>query len=60
VFAKFPPVVPEDDDAYAMLDRITELTTAEGLDRYEVSAYARRGHRCRHNQNYWQRVPTAS
>jgi oxygen-independent coproporphyrinogen-3 oxidase len=54
VFAKFPPVVPEDDDAYAMLDRITELTTAEGLDRYEVSAYARRGHRCRHNQNYWQ------
>lgn len=54
VFAKFPPVVPEDDDAYAMLDRITELTTAEGLERYEVSAYARRGHRCRHNQNYWQ------
>ena len=54
VFAKFPPVVPEDDDAYAMLDRITELTGAEGLERYEVSAYARRGHRSRHNQNYWQ------
>jgi putative oxygen-independent coproporphyrinogen III oxidase len=53
-FAKFPPVVPEDDDAYAMLDRITELTGAAGLERYEVSAYARRGHRCRHNQNYWQ------
>ncbi len=54
VFAKFPPQVPEDDDAYAMLDRITELTGAAGLERYEVSAYARRGHRCRHNQNYWQ------
>jgi putative oxygen-independent coproporphyrinogen III oxidase len=54
VFAKFPPVVPEDDDAYAMLDRITELTGAAGLERYEVSAYARRGHRSRHNQNYWQ------
>jgi len=54
VFAKFPPVVPEDDDAYAMLDRITELTEAAGLERYEVSAYARRGHRSRHNQNYWQ------
>ncbi|HMN92701.1 MAG TPA: radical SAM family heme chaperone HemW [Hydrogenophaga sp.] len=54
VFAKFPPQVPEDDDAYAMLDRITELTTAEGLERYEVSAYARPGHRCRHNLNYWQ------
>lgn len=54
VFAKFPPAVPEDDDAYAMLDRITELTAEQGLERYEVSAYARRGHRCRHNQNYWQ------
>ena len=54
VFAKFPPAVPEDDDAYAMLDRITELTGASGLERYEVSAYARRGHRSRHNQNYWQ------
>ncbi|WP_374411212.1 radical SAM family heme chaperone HemW [Hydrogenophaga sp.] len=54
VFAKFPPEVPEDDDAYAMLDRITELTGAAGLERYEVSAYARRGHRSRHNQNYWQ------
>jgi oxygen-independent coproporphyrinogen-3 oxidase len=47
-------VVPEDDDAYAMLDRITELTGVAGLERYEVSAYARRGHRSRHNQNYWQ------
>jgi coproporphyrinogen III oxidase-like Fe-S oxidoreductase len=37
-----------------MLDRITELTGEVGLDRYEVSAYARRGHRCRHNLNYWQ------
>jgi oxygen-independent coproporphyrinogen-3 oxidase len=54
VFAKFPPQVPEDDDAYAMLDRITELTAEQGLERYEVSAYARRGHRSRHNQNYWQ------
>ena len=53
-FAKFPPVVPEDDAAYAMLDRITELTTAAGLERYEVSAYARPGHRCAHNLNYWQ------
>ncbi|MDI3510809.1 radical SAM family heme chaperone HemW [Hydrogenophaga bisanensis] len=54
VFAKFPPSVPEDDDAYEMLDRITELTAAAGMDRYEVSAYAKAGHRCRHNLNYWQ------
>ncbi len=53
-FAKFPPKVPEDDDAYAMLDLITERTVAAGLERYEVSAYARPGHRCWHNFNYWQ------
>ena len=53
-FAKFPPVIPEDDDAYAMLDRITERTGQLGLARYEVSAYAREGHRCAHNLNYWQ------
>lgn len=54
VFAKFPPSVPAEDDAYEMLDRITELTAGEGLDRYEVSAYAKPGHRSRHNLNYWQ------
>lgn len=53
-FAKFPPQVPEDDAAYAMLDRITEMTAGVGLERYEVSAYAKPGHRCWHNLNYWQ------
>jgi len=53
-FAKFPPRLPEDDQAYAMLDRITEMTGAAGLQRYEVSAYARPGHACVHNTNYWR------
>jgi len=54
VFAKFPPSLPEDDLAYEMMDRITELTAAQGLARYEVSAYAKPGHQCAHNLNYWQ------
>jgi oxygen-independent coproporphyrinogen-3 oxidase len=53
-FAKFPPEIPEDDAAYEMLDRITERTSAVGLQRYEISAYARTGHVCAHNLNYWQ------
>jgi len=53
-FAKFPPVIPEEDLAYAMLDRITEMTDQAGMQRYEVSAYAKPGHRCFHNLNYWQ------
>ena len=54
VFAKYPPALPEDDTAYAMMDRITEMTAANGLARYEVSAYAKRDHLCWHNLNYWQ------
>ena len=54
MFAKHLPVLPEDDDAYAMMDLITEMTGAAGLQRYEVSAYAKPGHRCWHNLNYWQ------
>ncbi len=54
VFAKFPPTLPEDDLAYEMMDCITELTAAHGLSRYEVSAYAKPGHPCAHNLNYWQ------
>ena len=53
-FAKYPPAIPEDDQAYAMLDRITEMTGRAGLARYEISAYAQAGHQCFHNTNYWQ------
>jgi putative oxygen-independent coproporphyrinogen III oxidase len=53
-FATHPPPLPDDDLAFAMLDRIAERSAAAGLERYEVSAYARPGHRSRHNLNYWE------
>jgi putative oxygen-independent coproporphyrinogen III oxidase len=53
-FANAPPVLPDEDLASDMLDRIAARTAAAGLARYEVSAFARQGHRCVHNQNYWQ------
>ena len=53
-FALKPPVVPDEDLASDMLDLITSRTATAGLQRYEVSAFARPGHRCRHNLNYWQ------
>lgn len=53
-FAKFPPTVPDDDLAYTMLDHIVERTAAAGLERYEVSAFSQKGHRCQHNLNYWE------
>jgi len=55
VFAtRTPAGLPDPDLASDMLDLITEKTGAKGLSRYEVSAYAREGHRCAHNLNYWQ------
>ena len=53
-FARFPPRVPDDDTAWDMLDRGIALSAEAGLHRYEVSAYARAGHHCRHNLNYWR------
>ena len=58
LFAKQPPsgalALPDEDTAFDMLDRLTEVTAAHGLARYEVSAFARPGHRCLHNLNYWR------
>jgi putative oxygen-independent coproporphyrinogen III oxidase len=54
-FATAPPSgLPDADLASEMLDLITARTGGAEMDRYEVSAYARAGHRCAHNLNYWQ------
>ena len=54
VFAKYPPELPGDDDTADIQDMIAERTAAAGYEHYEVSAYAKPGHRARHNLNYWQ------
>jgi len=53
VFAKYPPVLPEDDLAAAMHEQVIEQLEAGGWSQYEVSAYARPGEQCQHNLNYW-------
>ncbi len=54
-FATRPPEgLPDDDLAADMLDLLAERTAEAGLQRYEVSAFARPGHRCVHNLNYWE------
>lgn len=52
LFARFPPPVPDDDLAAAMQDLIADMLSAE-YQNYEVSAWARPGHRAQHNLNYW-------
>lgn len=54
-FAARPPAdLPADDAVECMLDACLELLESRGYARYEVSAYARAGARCRHNLGYWR------
>ncbi len=47
-----------DDDLWRQLyDRLVERLQSMGLDRYEVSNFARPGHRSLHNQLYWNDRP---
>lgn len=54
-FAVFPPSGLPDEDLLAdMQTAVVERLAAQGLDRYEISAYARTTEdRSEHNLNYW-------
>lgn len=51
-------LIPADEDRWrAMYDRIVARLEGAGWERYEVSNFARPGHRSRHNQLYWSDAP---
>jgi len=52
-FHRYPPQLPEDDVAADMQEAIEGVLAEAGFDHYETSAFARPGHRARHNLNYW-------
>ena len=52
-FARFPPKLPGEDESADMQEAIEAELAAAGLGHYETSAFARPGHRARHNLNYW-------
>jgi putative oxygen-independent coproporphyrinogen III oxidase len=53
VFAKFPPPLPDEDEAAAMHEWIEARLAQAGYVHYEVSAYAKPGRESQHNLNYW-------
>ena len=53
-FARFPPAVPDDEQALQMQETIETTLAESGYAHYETSAFARAGRQCRHNLNYWR------
>lgn len=53
-FYNRPPLLPVENDILHIQRAGFELLKQAGFERYEVSAFARPGHRARHNLNYWQ------
>lgn len=53
-FYQHPPPLPEDDDLIELQVAGQALLVNSGFEQYEVSAYAKPAHRCRHNENYWR------
>ncbi|GGA60552.1 coproporphyrinogen III oxidase [Edaphobacter acidisoli] len=49
--------VPSDDQAAEWYQLGCEMFEAAGVQQYEISNFAREGHRSRHNLKYWQRQP---
>ena len=48
---------PDDEAVAAMFEHARGAFAAAGLAPYEISSYARPGHRARHNQLYWTLAP---
>ena len=49
--------VPSEDESAEWYQQACAALNAAGVEQYEISNFARAGHRSRHNLKYWQRAP---
>ena len=52
-YKREPAGLPDNDTAAEMGETVASILAQAGFEHYEVSGYAKPGHRCRHNLNYW-------
>ena len=53
----YAELVPSDDVIAQMYEKAVERLGKAGIQQYEISNFARRGFRSRHNLRYWERRP---
>ncbi len=53
VFHKYPPQLPHDELTWQIQMQGEHILALAGFKHYEVSAFAKTKHRCKHNMNYW-------
>lgn len=54
LFGSKPPVLPHEDDLWAIYEQGQGLLRQAGYIQYETSAYSKPGFQCQHNLNYWR------
>ncbi len=54
LFHRYPPPLPDDDTAADIEDAVHATLEGASYQHYETSAYAKPGHGCAHNANYWR------
>nr|WP_236588180.1 radical SAM family heme chaperone HemW [Tumebacillus amylolyticus] len=50
-------ILPHEDEEVLMYQLVMDSFRASGYEMYEISNYAKPGHRSRHNQVYWRNEP---
>ena len=45
---------PTEEESWAMYQAMCRMLPHYGLERYEISSFARKGYRSKHNQKYWE------
>lgn len=48
--------LPDEDSEYIMYEDTGKILGEYGYHQYEISNYAKKGRRCRHNEGYWTRM----
>lgn len=54
VFYKYPPTLPTDEITWEIQTQGEQLLNNAGFEHYEVSAFTKPRHACKHNINYWK------